>query len=483
VIDGLHELPGRKAVILFSDGMSLQDSRGESTRYLTSLQRLIDHANRASVVFYTIDSRGLQPTGVTAADTTTSSPVSSGIRPDQIGERVLAPRSRQLFEGQSGLSFLAKETGGIALINSNNLNGGIRRALDDMSGYYLIGYRPDKDTFDPATGRVRFNHLNIRLKNRPGLRVRSRTGFIGVAESARPQPHTRAEQLMAALVSPFGAGSVSLRLTSLFINAANVGSVMRSMLLIDPRTLTFTRQADGQYQTVMDVLAVTFGEDGSVIDQLNRVETIRVRPEAFQNFLSEGMVYDLNVPIRQPGAYQLRIAVRDAATERVGSANQYVEVPNLSRKRLALSGLVIASAPAPSSANAPHAVDGGEGSTATTATEDPQAGPAARRFRRGMLLDYGFFIYNARLDSATQRPRLTTQARLFREGRQVFAGQEQPLEPGQQTDPARIEAAGRLQLGTDLPPGEYVLQIVVTDALAGEGHRTTTQWMDFELVS
>ncbi|PYS75951.1 MAG: hypothetical protein DMF67_14610 [Acidobacteria bacterium] len=110
-----------------------------------------------------------------------------------------------------------------------------------MSGYYLIGYRPEKDTFDPATGRVRFNSLTVRLKNRRGLCVRSRTGFVGVEDAARPQPRTRAEQLMAALVSPFGAGGVSLRLTSLFINAASVGSVMRSMLLIDPRPRPVTR--------------------------------------------------------------------------------------------------------------------------------------------------------------------------------------------------------------------------------------------------
>jgi VWFA-related protein len=486
VVRGLREMPGRKAVILFSDGLALYDPRGDTPRYVTNLQRLIDLANRASVVFYTIDARGLQTTGPTAADDTAGSPIGAGgagsIRPDQIGQQVIGPRSAALFESQGGLGYLAQQTGGLALFNQNDLNKGIRRALDDMRGYYLIGYRPDESAFDPLTGRVRFNRLVVRLKNHPGLRVRSRSGYVGIAEAAtRPQPRTRAEQLMAALISPFGAGGVNLRLTSLFINTPEGGSTMRSMLLIDPRTLSFKQQPDGQYQTQMDIIAVTFGEDGRVVDQLNRIETIRVRPDAFQRFLGRGMVYDLNVPIKRPGAYQLRIAVRDATTERVGSASQYVEVPNLGRKRLTLSGLVIASPPVEAAASAPGAVPVAKGASASP--EDHQSDPATRRFRQGTLLDYGFVIYNARLDPATRRPRLMIQARLFRDGREVYVGSAQPFDPNQQTGLERIEAAGRLQLGAELPPGEYVLQVVVTDALTGKEQRISTQWIDFEIVS
>jgi VWFA-related protein len=492
VVRGLREMPGRKAVILFSDGLLLRDSKGDTTNYLSRFERLIDLANRASVVFYTIDARGLQPLGPTAADNTAgsprgpgsdSSPLSgvAGIPTHEIGQRILSARSGQLFEGQAGLHILANGTGGTALVNQNDLGKGVRRALDDMSGYYLIGYRPDDSAFDPATARIRFNRLLVRVKNRPDLRVRSRSGYVGIAdEAARPQqPRTRAGQLMAALVSPFGAGGVNLRLTSLFIDAPGGGSSLRSMLLIDPRTLTFEKQADGQYQTKLDIIAVTFGEDGRIVDQINRIETIRVPPDSFQRFIKQGMTYDLNVPIKRPGAYQLRIAVRDSATERVGSASQYVEVPNLGRKRLALSGLVVASPQPQSPATTPAST------TVAKVADDlngQQTDPATRRFRRGSLLDYGYVIYNARLDSATRRPRLMIQARLFREGKQVYAGAAQPLDPNQQMGLERIEAAGRLQLGSELPPGEYVLQIVVTDALAGKEPRIATQWIDIEIV-
>jgi hypothetical protein len=117
------------------------------------------------------------------------------------------------------------------------------------------------------------------------------------------------------------------------------------------------------------------------------------------------------------------------------------------------------------------------------ARPEQRADPATRRFRRGALLDYGFVIYNARPERATGRPRLTIQARLFRDGREVYAGQPQPFDPAQQAGLERIEAAGRLQLGAALEPGEYVLQVVVTDALAGRSHAVATQWVDFELAN
>ena len=481
VVRGLREMPGRKAVILFSDGLFLRDLSGEGTGKMSMFDGLIDRANRASVVFYTIDARGLQPAGVTAEDDTAGHPAAplgagpggrvgpnSSTPTHEIGLRLLSARRGEIFEGQGGLHQLARATGGVSMINQNDLGRGVRRALDDMSGYYLIGYRPDDSAFDPAAGGPRFNRLVVAVKNRSGLTVRSRNGYSNAAGGTRqPRPTTRAGQLKVALESPFGSAGVNLRLTSLFIDTPTGGPALRSMLHIDPRTLTFTPQPDGQQQTVMDILAVTFGEDGRVVDELNRIETIRVRPEAFERIQSQGMVYELHVPVKQPGAYQLRIAVRDAATQRVGAANQYVEVPNLSRKRLALSGLIVAVSPEAGGGAAPG---------------NRMLRPASRQFRRGSLLDYGFVVYNARLDRADRRPRLTIQTRLFHEGREVYAGQPQPLDPGQQTDMSRIEAAGRLQLGAELQPGEYVLQVIVTDPLAGESHRVAAQWIDFELA-
>ena len=157
VVRGMAELPGRKSVMLLSDGFKLftKDATGfvDSGRVLASLRRLIDQANRASVVVYTMDARGLQVTGITAADNT------SGRSAEQI-QQAASDRNDELRDTQDGLRFLARETGGISIVNNNDLSGGIRKILDDQS-YYLVGYQPDDETFDPKIRR--FNKLDVRV--------------------------------------------------------------------------------------------------------------------------------------------------------------------------------------------------------------------------------------------------------------------------------------------------------------------------------
>jgi hypothetical protein len=109
------------------------------------------------------------------------------------------------------------------------------------------------------------------------------------------------------------------------------------------------------------------------------------------------------------------------------------------------------------------------------------AGPSRRRFRTPSNLYYGYVIYNAQLDK-TQQPRLVTTMRLIREGEIVFEGQPTPVDVTGQTDLRRIIAGSGLQLGTEMIPGDYILQIIVTDLLAKEKQRTETQWIDFEIV-
>lgn len=122
-------------------------------------------------------------------------------------------------------------------------------------------------------------------------------------------------------------------------------------------------------------------------------------------------------------------------------------------------------------------VAGGEG---MFGAEDPQAGPGSLRFRQGMFLNYACMIYNARSDKM-KRPQLMTQIRLFREGQEVFAGESLPLEINEQTDITRLLVARRLQLGTVLTPGDYVLHLTVTDALASGDQRTATSWIDLRI--
>jgi hypothetical protein len=153
-----------------------------------------------------------------------------------------------------------------------------------------------------------------------------------------------------------------------------------------------------------------------------------------------------------------------------------VLVPNLA-KDFALSGIVLDN---PSS---PNAAKSAAGSTQTAPADqsDVYLNMSLRKFKRGSTLRYGYLIYNARLDSK-QKPQLEVQTRLHSGGKVVFETKPTPLVTGGQTDMQHLENVDSLVLGGNLPAGEYVLEVLVTDTLAKGKNRTISQWIDFELT-
>ncbi|PYT00146.1 MAG: hypothetical protein DMF63_09265 [Acidobacteria bacterium] len=463
VVRGMQDLPGRKSILLLSDGFKLffEDATGvrDFGRVLESMRRLIDRANRAAVVIYTMDARGLQPGGITAADDV------SGRSFEEIESEASARRA-QLIDTQDGLRYLAQQTGGIAIVNQNNLSSGIRKILDDQS-YYLVAYEPDEATFDPRVNR--YNKLDIKV-TRPGARVRYRSGFFGVSdEKLVKPPQTMGQRVMEALTSPFAVNEISLKLNALFYNSPR-GSVVRSLLHVRAQDLKFTDEPDGSKKVVFDVLAVGFGDNGTIVDSTSKTYTLNVSKEAYERAMKVGFVYDLSYPVKKAGAYQLRIALHDHESDRIGSANQFIDVPNVKKDRLILSGVVLENL---------ELADWKKREAGEAVTHsDPLIDTSLRRFKRGTVLNYGFAVYNAKTVPA---PNLSYQTRVYRDGKPIFEGAPKPV-VASITDPKSIDFSAALSLGNTLLPGDYVLQVAIIDNLAKKGRNTAVQFVQFEVV-
>ena len=391
--------------------------------------------------------------------------------------------ARRASSGPGAWQDLADATGGFVVKNSNDLSDGIRRALDDQKGYYLIGYRPDDSTFETVRGLRRFHRITVRVKRPGNFKVRMRKGFFGIPEEeVMPAPKTPRGRMLAALTSPFGSAGVNLRLTSLFFNEPPLGSTLRSFLHIKSSDLTFTEEPGGWHQSVIDIVAMTFGDNGIVVDQLNYTHTLRFRKDAYENALKHGVTYNIRVPVKKPGAYQLRAALRDVASGRIGSASQFVEVPNIKKKRLTLSG-IISRGVEPSAYQQRASLTQNAGFGADQKVDDANliSNAALRQFKSGSVVEYGLAIYNAELNKGTRKPQVVTQVRLFRNGQLLFAGKENSLDS--QPNLNRLESTGAIQLGSQMEPGEYILQVLVTDLLRKDKYRVATQWIDFDVIN
>jgi len=472
VVKGMDELPGRKAIMLFSDGFSIctesnmRNDPERCTRMRDSIKQLTDLCNRAAVNIYSIDSRGLQTLGVTAADRLSGNP--------QAYQQALSSRSAENLDKQEGLAFLANETGGRAFFNNNDFNRSLEKALDEQKGYYLLAYQPDTDTFDAKTRR--FNKLTVKV-NRSGTDVRYRSGFFGVVDKKEEKPtqQTPTQQIQTALTSPFAANGINLRLNTLFGFNPNTGSFTNSLLHVNAADLQFSDAPEGKKKASFDVLAVSFGENGTPIDTISKNYVLTVSDELYKKIIKDGFVYQFLFPIKKAGAFQMRVAIRDVSSAKIGSANQFVEAPDLKKGRLTVSGIVLEN------------MTEKQWSEMVTQTNpqqrrtDPMQDTSLRRFKRGTILRYALEVYNTKFDQ-TRKPDLTARVRVFRDGKLVFDGKPNPLSLEGQTDFRKLNFVGALTLGTEMPVGDYVLQIIAIDNSAKKKNQLSTQSIQFELV-
>jgi VWFA-related protein len=475
ILDAMGELPGRKSMVLLSDSLPADGQEviftertfpgpeeesttsSGSTNYISYsglLQKVAEKAIRASVVIYSVDTQGLATTGITAADS-----FSSSRRLDEQINSLLVTRSALLHSRRQGGMLMAKETGGFQVRNSNDFN--LKGIMEDQSGYYLLGYRPTEETFNR-----RFHQIRAKVK-RSGMTVRTRSGFFGVTEEEanRDRPsHLNSTNL--ALLSPFGAQDVEVDLTSFFANDPSMGSVVRSFVYFDAKNLTLD-EVDGRRHGAIELYGVIFGDNGVVVEQGSRGVKLNWTESDYQKAITNGVHLRFDLPVKRPGYYQVRVAVRDRTSLRLGSAGQFVDVPNLKNKRLAVSGIVLGTV--------------GDFSGAASDLNRTIVNPGARRFEQNSNVYFAYMIYNARRDSAGPHPNLVMQANFFHDGKSVYSGPEVPVEFANQPDPTRVFAHGVVPLKA-LISGSYYLQVVITDKTPKSKEAPVVQWVDFEIA-
>jgi VWFA-related protein len=461
-IQGLREMPGRKAIALFSDG------------FPPAAGRIVQLANRASIVIYTLDPRGLVSQFFTAVDAKGTMTLGNGIDNDE-AKRLAAYR-----DTQKGLEQLAQGTGGIFFHDDNDLSQGLASALDDMSSYYLIGYQPQRTDFDQVRGRPKFHKTEVKVL-RAGLQVRSRNGFVGVPDppafSEDAGRKSGKEELRKALFSPFHANGFPVHLSA-FYSASTAKdpktgrrpTLLRAMLTIDARGLKFNDTPEGKKQLNLDIVAAAYGANNEVVASSDRIFSVAMTPDEMHQTVAAGLVYNFEIEIAKPGPYQLRVAAWDANAELAGSASTFVEIPDYNRTGIALSSVQLYDSDAKRNEELTRAGVLGAGS------------PVTRVFTPGAALKYDCTVYGPLIDMQTGRPKLDMEVRLFRGPEQIYTGQPIALAIADGNSTAPVHAAGEIKLPATLPPGDYALELSVHDRLEKKQLQGAAQWVDFTLV-
>ena len=432
-------LPGRK-IIFFISGGFVTDPRGSSV--FDRLRRVTKTAAQVGAVIYTIDARGTFANIYTDASTNPY--------PDFTGHV-----SRNVFaEGQAtqeSLHTLADDTGGRAFLGSNSFAAGFRRALTESSNYYLLAWRPARE--EDRGGKTRFT---VTIKGRPDLKARVRRGFIDLPPAANVkanQSGAKVEspdaELVAALGSLYPLRSLPVSLTIGYVNTPSKGLMLTASMQLDLAALEVDQQND------IDVMGVALDDRGSISSFKQKLS---VTPADVIKAGQDSVLWNHELFLG-PGLYQVRLAVRDRQSGRLGSAMQWIEIPPISPETFSLSSIFI-----------------GERKGQEAPKPDKVRVSVTRRFKRGSLLRYQTFIYNA---SGGRDADVAMQVEILRDGHTINKIPAGKLSTEAATDFARISFSKEVSL-QQLPPGRYVLQISATDKKTGS---TTSQQTDFIVES
>jgi VWFA-related protein len=167
-VSEMSKLPGRKSLVLFSDNLpTLKDDPVNTD----GLNKLTELAMRSSVVMYAVDPGGFHVTSLTPGDNFSSTP---GPQRAQEYKVALYLRSAAIQRRREAARLMVEQTGGFLVKDQKTFQ--LDDILEDQNGYYLIGYRPSTRTFNKS-----FHKLKVRVK-KPGMTVRTRSGFFGMTD-------------------------------------------------------------------------------------------------------------------------------------------------------------------------------------------------------------------------------------------------------------------------------------------------------------
>jgi len=402
---------------------------------MTYTQDAIAAATRANVAIYGVDARGL---GAGADDLieVQDLPTDPSLN---LGTTAFYNEVRM---GQDSLRVLSDETGGFAVVNSNDFNGGFERIVTDNSAYYLLGYYSNNERRD---GKYRKIEVKVR---QPGLSVRARKGYVaarGRADNDKGDGKT-APELRSALLSPLPMSGLPLALgAAVFKGGDKKGAVVLSTL-VAAGDLPLTESA-GTFNNKLEVIVSATDYAGKSYPGDRSTLTLGLKPDSVPRLRAGGfrLLNQIDLP---PGRYQLRVAVLEENSKRAGSVVYDLEVPDFTKEKLAISGLALTSA--------------SSSFTPTARSKDPLAkmlpGPMTtyRSFVAGDELAFFVEVYD---NTGKQPHKVDIEATLKAEGGQtVFQTREERDSSELAGGPGGYGFSARVPL-KDVAPGLYVLRV------------------------
>jgi VWFA-related protein len=338
IASSLGVLPGRKAVIFFSEGLILPDD------VMQTFPAIVNAANRNNVSFYSVDAAGLRTEN---KDLETGNEIASrsAFRMEQQANSTDSdgPMTKGLERNEdllrlnpdSGLGRLANETGGFLITNANDLAGKLQKVDEELHSYYLLSYTSNNQKYDG-----RFRKIEIKVK-RSGLDVQGRKGYFAIKSTFSSPVLPYEAPVLAALENQPQANAFSFYARGFsFPERDRVGL---APVIADLPLSPFSFVGDQEkktYSTDFSVVALLKDGSGQVVEKLSQQYRLSGPLDKLEDekkgrilFYREGKV--------APGSYTLETIAYDAPTGHSSVRTGTLEIRADDETKLRLSDVII----------------------------------------------------------------------------------------------------------------------------------------------
>jgi hypothetical protein len=452
VVEGLKAEPGRKTVLLFSEGFAVPPG------YEHVFADLQSRANRANVSFYGIDVRGLQLStqlGSSGAALATTAAISAQQRQADGGpvarEQLTQDDTMQTSlrsDVVDALGHLSTSTGGFLVTQTNDFGRPLARIGEDIRGYYEAAYVPSTSA---SPGQFRKIEVHVARKD---VHVQSRSGYYTTPPTAAGA--------FAAFAGAELPSDFEVRGRFYHFGREDGGpfdcliKVEASLAKAEFRPAAEKGRLSGKVALVGRVLNGT----GDVVDTFGQDVSLGGTPEQIEASRAQALplARRLRLP---PGNYTAELLVRDAVGERSSGQRLALTVP-APEGSLAMSSLVVV--------GAVEAADPKSDPTDPLRLGDQRIVPNLGRpvlAAPGATLPIYYSVY---VRPGAKEP-VTATVEVSRDGRVVARGSS-PLPPPDAT--GRITGLSPIPL-QKLQPGTYDVKVTVSKvSLSAEETTTVT---------
>jgi VWFA-related protein len=443
----LGALPGRKSMVLFSEGLSVPAAAAATFR------GAIDAANRSNVSIYAMDAKGLRvhsEQAVTARNLLAIRGVGDDdpakAADDNTRKSLTSDLERAEFvlkkDPEASLGTLAKETGGFLINNTNDLGSAFARIDADRRFHYLLTYTSNNVAMDGTWRRIA-----VQVKRR-GAEVRARSGYAAVAAMGTVPVLRFESNALSALAATPRPTQIPLRAASFQFPEAD-GTTRVALYVQAPGSgiAYFVDDARTAWQTHFTILARILDDTGEMIRKGSQPYRL-TGPAKDVHVARQGDVLFYRQPTVEPGRYTIDYAIYDELSGQAGTGTLPLAIAARESGSLVMSDIVLVDH---AEAVSPDQKDPRNPLYLDSTLIYPNLGTPIVRSARGSLV----FFYTAR---AGRRP-LTGRVELVQNGRAVA---RRALTVPAADDTGLVRHANELPLD-EIGAGPYELRVSLSD--------------------